>query len=346
MVSMEQEHSSGCNLPISTVWSHETDRLLYAIDEGVSGKIHNIALISEFMAGRDDIVSKVSCIHPGRTVKITLTSYLEDISILTNTGDADIVIVENCQFLYRRIIGGFQVLDSFIKLLCQKEKIWITTWNIHAWRYLHAVKDIGSIFPTQIVLKEKTNQELQEFILSQQVSSVFYIIDTPVPRRLLVIKKLKKFTIPLLNIPFSFWYYSLRIRLIAALLRKKGHEIEPAELIFERLAQISNGNPGIARKVWENTLDAWEIRLSRLTPPSLSGISDPETAYTLSLIIALEDVQIHDLISVIPDDLNLDLILLKLRDMRLISFEGERISIEPLALAGITREMKRIRMVW
>jgi len=147
-------------------------------------------------------------------------------------------------------------------------------------------------------------------------------------------------------VPFSFWYYPLRIRLIIALLRKKGHEIEPAELIFERLAQISNGNPGIAKKVWENSLDAWEIRLNRLTPPSLSGISDPETAYTLSLIIALEDVQIQDLISVIPGDLNLDLILLKLRDMKLISFENERVSIEPLALAGITREMKRIRMVW
>ncbi len=346
MVSMEHDNSSGCNVPINTVWSHETDLLLHAIDEGLSGKIYNIAIISEYGAGRDEIVSKVTCVHPGRTMKITLTSYLEDLSILADTGDADIIIIENCQFLYRRMIGGFHVIDTFIKILSQKEKIWITTWNIHAWRYLHAVKDIGSLYPIQILFKQKTNQELQEFILSQQVSSVFYIIDTPVPRRLLVIRKQKTFTIPFINIKFSFWYYSLRIRLIAAILRKKGHEIEPAELIFERLAQISNGNPGIALRIWQNSLDAWEIRMSKLTPPSLSGISDSDTAYTLSLIIALEDVQKNDLISVIPDDINLDLILLKLRDMRLISFEGERIHIEPLALADITKEMKRIRMVW
>jgi len=183
MVSMEQDNSWVCNLPISTVWSQETDQLLHAIDEGLSGKIHNIALISEFMAGRDDIVSKVACNHPGRTVKITLTSYPIDLSILTDTGDADIIIVENCQFLYRRMIGGFHALDSFIRILCQKDKIWITTWNVHAWRYLHAVKDIGSLFPIQIILREKSNQDLQDFILSQQASSVFYIIDTPVPRR-------------------------------------------------------------------------------------------------------------------------------------------------------------------
>jgi hypothetical protein len=343
---MEQDQSSGCVVPISNAWSHETDRLLHAIDEGLSGNIRQIALLSEYLAGREEIVSKIVCVHPGRTAKITLTSCLNDLSVLADTGDADIIILENCQFLFQRTIGGFHLIDEFIEVISRKDKIWVTTWNIHAWRYLHAVKEIGSIFPVQIQLKQKTEPELMQFILSGQTSSIFYIIDTPVPRRMLVIKKQRKIVIPFFNLKFKISYYSLRMGLIIAILRKKSNEIEPAELIFERLSQISNGNPGIALKIWENSRDAWEIRLSKLTPPSLSRITDPDTAYILSLIITLEDVLISDLTSTVPADINLNQILSKLQNMGLISVVSERIIIKPLALTGITTEMKRIRMVW
>ncbi|WP_394698509.1 hypothetical protein [uncultured Methanospirillum sp.] len=320
--------------------------MLHVIDEGLSGKIRNIAIISEYLAGREELISKVEHVHAGRTKRITLAEALSDLSILSTDNDVDIIIVENCRFIFSRMINGFHLLDEFIEILSRKEKIWITTWNIHTWRYLVAVKDIGSLFGKQIELKHKSESDLRSIILSQQLSSLFYIIDPPVPRRMVLIQKKKTFIIPIINKTIEFSYYFLRFRLLVAILRNKSQELEPSELIFERLHQISNGNPGIALQIWQHACDAWEIRLSSMRPPVLSGISDPDTAYILSLIMSYEDVLVSDLNQVIPSEINLNLIISKLRDKELVILKNERVLIKPIALAEITKELKRLRMVW
>jgi hypothetical protein len=343
---MERECSSDSVQTIIPVWPDETEQLLHAIDEGLSGKITNIAIISEYLAGREELISKVEEVYQGRTKRITLTETLYDLSCLTNNDDVDIIIVENCRFIFRRMINGFDLLNKFIEILSKKEKIWITTWNIHTWRYLIAVKNIESLFGKQIELKHKSQSDIRSIIISSQVSSLFYIIDPPVPRRMVLIRKYKEFTIPLINKTIAFSYYSIRLRLFIAILRNKSQDIEPSELIFERLYQISHGNPGIAFHIWQQASDAWEVRLSRLKPPVLSGISDPDTAYILSLIMMYEKVLISDLASSLPSDIQVNLVISKLRDKELVELKNGSVQIKPIALSGITKEMKRIRMVW
>lgn len=343
---MDELYSDDSGQLISPIWPDETEQLLHVIDEGLSGKIRNIAIISEYLAGREELISKIEDVHAGRIKRITLTETQNDLSILSNNTDADIIIVENCRFIFHRMINGFHLLDEFIKILSRKEKIWITTWNIHTWRYLIAVKDIGSLFGKQIELKRKSEPEIKNIILSQQLSSIFYIVDPPVPRRMVLIQNQKSLIIPIINKTISFSYYSLRWRLLAAILRNKSQELEPSEIIFERLYQISNGNPGVALHIWQEASDAWEIRLSNLKPPTLQGISDPDTAYILSLIMSYEDVLISDLKQTLPSEINLNLIISKLRDKELVILKNERVRINPIALAEITKELRRIRMVW
>jgi hypothetical protein len=244
------------------------------------------------------------------------------------------------------MINGFHLLDEFIEILSRKEKIWITTWNIHTWRYLTAVKDISSLFGTQIELRQKSESDIQNIILSRQLSSRFYIIDAPIPRRMVLVLKQKSFIIPIINKTITFSYYSLRLRLLVAILVHKSQGLDPSELIFERLYQISGGNPGVALHIWQQACDAWEIRLSSLTPPPLSGISDPDTAYVLSLIMTYEEVLISDIRQALPVEINLNLIISKLRDKGLVVLKNGNIQIKPIALALVTRELKRIRMVW
>ncbi len=343
---MEELQSDDSGQIDPQIWPDETEQLLHVIDEGLSGKIRNIAIISEYLAGREELISKVEHVHGGRTKRITLTETLSDLSILSHNDDADIIIVENCRFIFTRMINGFHLLDEFITMLSRKEKIWITTWNIHTWRYLIAVKDIGSLFGKQIELKQKSESDIRDIILSHQLSSIFYIIDPPVPRRMVLIQKKKTFTIPIINKIIVFSYYSLRLRLLIAIIRNKSQELEPSELIFERLYQISNGNPGVALEIWEQASDAWEIRLSSLIPPALSGISDSDTEYVLSLIMSYEDVLISDLKNTLPSNINLNLIISKLGDKELVILKNERVMIKPIALTQITKELKRLRMVW
>ncbi|MFH0966473.1 MAG: hypothetical protein V1862_02155 [Methanobacteriota archaeon] len=343
---MDNEHPSVCPPSSQILWANEIKILLDAIDEGLSGKARHIAIISEYLAGKEDLATKVECIHSGRTTRIRFESFVDDISVLSNLPENEIYIVENCHFLAQRKIDGFHILRQFIELVSQKNQIWVTTWNIHSWRYLSAVQGISSLFPVQITLPQKNYGKLRDFILSQHTSSVFYVIDTPVPRRLIMVQKNLTFEVPFFHDTYSMMIYGIRFRLIWAMLRGKSHEVEPDELIFQRLAQISNGNPGIALHIWEKSLEAWEIRMSTMSPPPLNGVMDPDTAYILSMLLSLETVSIQDLQSVTPQEINLNLILAHLEDKKIIAIKETHITIEPLAFAGITTELQKIRMVW
>jgi hypothetical protein len=98
--------------------------------------------------------------------------------------------------------------------------------------------------------------------------------------------------------------------------------------------------------IWEKSLDAWEIRMSAISPPSLNGVLNPDTSFILSLILSLEKISIQDLQSVTPGEINLNLILYHLEERNLIYIKDDFIAIEPLALAAITAELKKIRIVW
>ena len=343
---MEYDSPLTCLPSTHCLWKNEIDTLLQAIEGGLSGKSAHIAIISEFLAGKQDLATQIECAYPGRFTRITLDSFVDDLSIFRDLPESEIYIIENCHFLAQRKIDGFLVLHTFIEMILQSKRIWVTTWNIHSWRYLAAVQKIHVIFPVQIILGPKNYEKLKEYILSDYESSVFYVIDRPVSRRLILIKKHKKIQIPFFLDEVVIPTFRIRYKLIWGLLRGKSHEVEPDELIFQRLAQVSNGNPGIAKRIWERSLDAWEIRMSAFTSPVNNGSFDPDTAYVLSLILSLEMVTIDDLRSVTPPDINLNYILAQLHDKNLIRIKEGLVYITSLALTGITAELKKIRMVW
>lgn len=343
---MEDDHPLSCPPPTNDLWKKEIDKVMKAIDEGLSGRNRHIAIISEYLAGKHDLAKKIECVHPGRCTRIILDSFVDDLSIFTNLPESDIYIIDNCHFLARRKVDGFHILNQFIEMVSKSKRIWVTTWNVHSWRYLTAVLKINSLFPVQIILYPKSYEKLRDYILSEHQSSVFYLIDTPVPRRLVLIKKQKKIHIPFLQDDFFVTTYSIRYKLIWAIIRGKSHEVEPDELIFQRLAQISNGNPGIATRIWEKSLDAWEIRMSSLSPPPLNGGLGPDSAYILSLILSLEVVTLEDLYSVTPQEININLILAQLEENKLIQIKDNLIYIAPLAFSKITSELQKVRMVW
>ncbi len=346
----DQNESPGsgqfCPPPLSDVWTGETDTLIQAIESGLNGVPRHIAIISGYLAGRESLISKVACVYPGRVARIVLDSFSSDSSRLDLPEGADIILLENCQYLFRRKIHGFSQARDLIRVLTWTDKLWITSWNIHSWRYLDAVLGIGRLFPVQISLGQLDAPRLREYILAEHTSPIFYVIDAPLPKRLLFIPETAGFTLPGFGRDIRIPYYRLNRTLLGTYLQRKKYYADPDEIIFDRLTLVSDGNPGIALRIWEESLDAWEIRMSNITPSSLPKIPDPASSYLLFLVLALENPSIGDLSSVIPDDIPLQPILYQLTSWGFLEHDNGRVSIRPIAVAGVTAEMKRLRMVW
>ncbi len=326
------------------VWLQETARVLAALksDTGNSG---HIAIISEYMAGRERVANAALEEYQDQAVRISLTSCTDSLDVLMAT-EHKIIIVENCQFLAERRIGGFARLHAFIDTLIVGERTVVTTWNMHSWRYLDACFGISRHFPHRIILGKITLPQLREFIFSYHEGSRFYLLDVPVPRRMVLRKTSRTFRVPYVNQPVPIPYYYLKFRLLYAIIRGMSDYEEPDEVIFERLLQVSNGNPGVALKFWEHAIDAWEIRLSRITPFPIPPFINPDQAYLLSIILMYEEMQISDLLAFAPRDIPIMRLLSPFIRDGIIIRSGDRISLEPLALAGITSGLIRLRMVW
>lgn len=343
---MVTDSPDSCPSPTVLLWPLKTEEVIQAVEGGLSGKKRHIAIISEIFAGREELLSAVECSFQGKVRRIILDSFPPDDSLFSPDPDAGIIIMENCQFLFQRTINGFTILDSFIRRLSTDDRIWVTTWNVHSWNYISAVRGISPLFPVRIHLGQKSHDELKEFILSSYEGSIFYLIDVPVPKRMIMLHRQKKIHIPLTSISVTIPYFSVNLTLLSAMIRGKSQEAEADNLIFERLSQVSNGNPGIARQIWERSLGGWEIRMSALTQPKIQGIGDPDTAYLLALLLSYEKIHIRDIRSVVPEDIVPEKILSELEDAGFIDEKDGWYSVKLTAISDITREMKRVRMVW
>jgi len=49
-------------------------------------------------------------------------------------------VIEDCQHLYERRIGGFEALSAFLDELANADVTVVTGWNRYAWVYLAAVQ--------------------------------------------------------------------------------------------------------------------------------------------------------------------------------------------------------------
>ena len=149
-------------------FEEEIQNAQIAIADFESGKKLNVAIIAELFAGVTLLVDELEKMN---NLKVTRLSYS---SLVKNKDDfmlseysKKIIIIDHCEYLYMRKIGGFEVLDDFLKTIVNSSNnLFITTWNIYSWKYLDEVLNIGKFFPFQIKVQKSTTNEIKECILS------------------------------------------------------------------------------------------------------------------------------------------------------------------------------------
>jgi hypothetical protein len=328
-------------------YKQEIESIQKAITDFESGQKLDIAIISEPFAGRTTLVNAIEEMTAHRVTKRSFSSLVENKeAFMFPERPKKIVVIDNCHFLYLRTIGGFNVLEAFLKLVASSNNLFITTWNIYSWNYLDEVINIGQFFPIQLKLPKFSTSEIKELILSRYKEDELKFLDdvkseNKKPVNLfkypVTIKPLKK----TINIPF------LKINLdrLKVRLSRKKEKKKAEDIIFEMINRVSNGNPGVAKEVWEKSLEYPTIKPSYVQESSFKITLDYSESFILYSILSMESINREELVEITGES-KVDNILYRLLQQGLIIVDQGYYKIKPEALKSLVEYLKKTGVMW
>lgn len=329
------------------------ENIKVTIEKPDLSSIDNIAIIAEPFSGRSELLYKISELCLDRETKIFFNRLVNDdnfLQILKKSGD--VVLVDNCQLLCSRRIGGFEKLDLFLNAIALSNKLYITTWNKFSWDYLRFIYPLESIFPVRVELPRLVAEELKSMVMANCEWKLTFAEDAMTKKENwiessefpIVLKPLKKtIMVPIPRID----YLALRSRFQAKTeSQKKEDETTMEDKIFQRLKDASQGNPGVAKAIWKKSIPGAEgaIRLDDIHKPEHKIDMKYDQAFLLYIILCMECISIDELKEIDPNA-NVDRLVQYLERADLISVENELLSIMPEALHSIENYLKNIRLV-
>ncbi len=324
----------------------EIQNVQIAISDFESGKKLNVAIIAEPFAGVTFLVDELEKMNALKVTRLSYSSLVKNKDgLMLPENSKRIIIIDHCEYLYMRKIGGFEVLDEFLKTMVTSNILFITTWNLYSWKYLDEVLNIGKFFPFQIKVQKSTTNEIKECILSvYKPDEIKFRPDVDfekekileIPKYPFTIKFLKR----TINIPFlKINYHILKLRLI-----KK--EATTEDIIFEKINYLSNGNSGVARVLWQKSLEYPSIKPTGIKDLSLNINLDYNESFILMVILSMKSIKKEDLAEIAGAKYQIDEVLFSLLRQELITIEGDDCRIKTEALGSIVESLKKLRLVW
>lgn len=333
------------------------DSIKKAIEAYYSGEKSNIAVISEPFSGRTSLICEAAKIRKETTTLHTLSCVLKEEGFLDKLERSkDIVLLDNCHFLYMRKIGGFEMLERFLDFVASSEKLFITTWNLFSWNYLTRIFRLESIFPAQLSPPKLSADDLKKQILAQYDTKPIFADESSLAednalRRCLQISKK--------TISFGFLNRSLEIpilkancdvlksKLVGKIKTKKDEpEVSIEDRIFERLREASEGNPGVAKSIWEQIVKIANVKPEDISKPQFKIDLNFDDAFVLYIILSTESITKSELENIADMDIDMDQLLYNFARLGLISMNGELCKIKPEALHSLEGHLKGMRLVW
>lgn len=266
------------------------------------------------------------CLAPGDDID-TLPAKLGD----------EPVVIGGCHHLYNRGIGGFAPVGQFLDVLAHVDTPVVTGWNSYAWAYLTAAQRIDREFPVRVEIEPLTAGDIAELVLGRYDEMPRFVPNDSVIDGLLSVRR---YTLEWRDHTVSV---PVPVPNLAAIVVFGGDdEVDPKDVVFERLAVVSDGNAGVATAIWESLRDA-EIRPSDIVKPETDLDFDREEAFCLRIILAKECVKQSELAEIIDD--GLDRILGRLVREGLVMVEEDTVFLKPTAVPIAVSETERRRIL-
>jgi hypothetical protein len=247
---------------------------------------------------RDLLLSEVTAfeaaLDAGRTIAVTGEPYAGRGSVLEYAADvldtelirldpgepagrlelgAGPLVVDDCQQLYTRRVGGFDQLRETLTALLNSDQPVVTGWNTVAWVYLDRVEAIGDAFDEEISVQQLSADELEAYVRERREIPTIEgddLGDSVVSAE-----------------EYSAGWVDLRVPKIdlGVLNDQIWPTPVPARAFFDRLRSLSRGNPGVALALLDQ-LDDEPVSPSDLTTPSVD--LDETGDFLLRLLLGSE----------------------------------------------------------
>ena len=319
-----------------------------AIADFECGHYLNIAIISEPFAGKTALIDEIEKMNQEKVTRLSFSSIVtnkDDISIPEQS--KRIVLIDDCNFFYIRRIGGFEIIEDFLKSVVSSDKIFITSWNLYSWNYLDEVINIGKYFPIQIKLPKFTKDQIKELILSKhKENEIKFEEDVEFEKEKVIEPKKYAVFIKTLEKTINIPYFRINYSLLKIRLFKKEERVAIEDIIFEKIHRISNGNPGVARIIWQRSLEYPIIKPSKIKDESFNIDLDYNESFVLNIILSMKSIKKDELSEILGPDFQVDNIIFQLSKMGLAGEKDGFYFVKPEALKSIVEFLKKLRLVW
>ncbi|GEM_PF-6333372 len=238
-----------------------------------------------------------------------------------------IAILEGCHLLYRMRIGGFdRILDALERMREDEGRLFITTWNIHAWNYLDNAIGISAHFPMQIQMPDHSFKEMKERIMAKYEEGEIEFKDDELPRqRRLLEWEVKR--IRLLGKDRDLKCPRIEGRALRKELLRKKVYLSPEDKVFEQIHHLSGGNIGVAREIWMRSLHYPTIRPSDVMDACKKFSMSREEAFLAAQVLRKERMGITQLEEEIGDQVPVGGIVAALRQKEIVRADGGTLRI-------------------
>lgn len=320
------------------------ERLQKNVTENLSGWRQNIAITSEPFAGREVLLDAAEEAIESETVRIDFDgggqNELPDIS------NQEAVLLGGCHFLYTRQIGGFQQLDDFLKQISAADTLVVTTWNRYAWDYLMAVRDVGEAFTTRLSVPALTAKQLTDLLTSNYASSMPSFIQTGEAGNVKTLgfrrRKVPHFGDRSYELPLP----EINTEYLTAHSLSEDTQLEDTEaVVFEKIAHLSKGNPGVAIALWERSIRDGEIAPTYVEEVDEEFDLSEDEAFVLTILLTKERVNRANVDAVLSQ-IEVQRVLLNLAKKDLISVDVQEAVINPEYLYAIDAQLKEQNLIW
>jgi len=291
-----------------------------------------VAVVGEPFSGRESVLARALRALDATHVSLDPGDGIDRIRAQL---DGAPVVIEDCQHLYERRIGGFETLSAFLDDLASVDAPVVTGWNRYAWAYLAAVQALGPAFPVRVEVQSLSADRIAELVVARYDEMPAFLADDSEQSGWTVTTRHE--------LGWRDWSVSVPVPTLDPVAMRSlfsNSDPDPADVTFGRLAAVSNGNLGVATAIWEARRGS-EVRPSDIAAPTSDRDLSREEAFCLRIVLAKERVDRAQLADIVDE---LDRVLGRLARDGLVTVEDGIVELVPTAVptAVATTERGRI----